>query len=250
MREIIIDKLEQIEKNENIKILHAIESGSRAWGFESTDSDYDVRFIYVRPKDFYLKLEKTRDVLEFPINDLLDINGWDLQKALRLLHSSNPSVFEWFKSPIIYKETAFSNEFVSIMGTYFTPKSVLYYYLNMAEGHYKTYLRGKTVRAKKYFYALRPLLACRWILGRNTPPPMRFVELMEAELPEYLMEDVRELLRIKMEVPELKLIPRVDTINEYLATEFVHIEEQIKSLPREQKQGYEELDKLFLKYVW
>ena len=96
MRKIIIEKLQQIEKQENVRILHAVESGSRAWGFESPDSDFDVRFIYVRPRDYYLKLEQTRDVLEFPINDLLDVNGWDLQKALRLLHRSNPSVFEWF----------------------------------------------------------------------------------------------------------------------------------------------------------
>lgn len=100
MRKVIIEKLQQIEKQENVRILHAVESGSRAWGFESPDSDFDVRFIYVRPRDYYLKLEQTRDVLEFPINDLLDVNGWDLQKALRLLHRSNPSVFEWFKSPI------------------------------------------------------------------------------------------------------------------------------------------------------
>lgn len=84
MRKIIIGKLQQIEKQENVRILHAVESGSRAWGFESPDSDFDVRFIYVRPRDYYLKLEQTRDVLEFPINDLLDVNGWDLQKALRL----------------------------------------------------------------------------------------------------------------------------------------------------------------------
>lgn len=103
MREVIIEKLKQIEQQENITILHAVESGSRAWGFESPDSDFDVRFIYVRPKNYYLKLEQTRDVLEFPINDLLDVNGWDLQKALRLLHRSNPSVFEWFKSPVVYR---------------------------------------------------------------------------------------------------------------------------------------------------
>lgn len=132
MRKVIIEKLQQIEKQENVRILHAVESGSRAWGFESPDSDFDVRFIYVRPRDYYLKLEQTRDVLEFPINDLLDVNGWDLQKALRLLHRSNPSVFEWFKSPIVYRETAFSQEFIPLMENYFSAKSGLYHYLNMA----------------------------------------------------------------------------------------------------------------------
>ena len=97
MRKVISEKLQQIEIQENVRILHAVESGSRAWGFESPDSDFDVRFIYVRPRDYYLRLERTRDVLEFPINDLLDINGWDLQKALRLLHRSNPTLLEWFQ---------------------------------------------------------------------------------------------------------------------------------------------------------
>lgn len=249
MREVIIEKLKQIEQQENITILHAVESGSRAWGFESPDSDFDVRFIYVRPKNYYLKLEQTRDVLEFPINDLLDVNGWDLQKALRLLHRSNPSVFEWFKSPVVYRETAFSHEFIPLMENYFSAKSGLYHYLNMAEGNYREYLRGEMVRAKKYFYVLRPLLACRWILRTNTPPPMRFTELVAADLPAYLYESVQELLRIKMEVPELKLIPRVDEINNFIEEEFPRLKEKIRSLPEERRHGYDELNALFLKYL-
>lgn len=250
MRKVIVEELKEIEARENVRILHAVESGSRAWGFASPDSDYDVRFIYVRPREFYLKLERTRDVLEYPINDLLDINGWDLQKALRLLHRSNPSVFEWFKSPIIYQQTAFSNEFTAMMGKYFLKKSGLYHYLNMANGNYREYLRGEQVKAKKYFYVLRPILACNWILRTNTPPPMLFSELVDAELPRELMVPVRDLLRIKMEVPELKLIPRVDVINSYIESELPHICEEIKELPAEKLHGYEELNEMFLKYIW
>ena len=250
MRNMIVERLKEIEQRENIRILHAVESGSRAWGFASPDSDYDVRFIYVRPRDFYLKLEKTRDVLEFPIDDLLDINGWDLQKALRLLHKSNPSVFEWFKSPIVYKQTEFSNEFISMMENYFLKKSGLYHYLNMANGNYREYLRGEEVKAKKYFYVLRPLLACKWILRNNTPPPMLFSELKAAELRSDLKEPVDNLLRIKMEVPELKLIPKVDAINDYIESEIPKILEEIKNLPEEHNQGYDELNSLFLKYIW
>lgn len=114
MRETILSKLDEIENRENVKILLAVESGSRAWGFASPDSDYDVRFIYVRPKEDYLRLEKTRDVIELPIEGELDINGWDLDKTLRLLRASNPTLFEWFSSPIVYRETAFAQEFRSI----------------------------------------------------------------------------------------------------------------------------------------
>lgn len=250
MRDIIAERLQSIEEQENIRILHAVESGSRAWGFASPDSDYDVRFIYVRPRDFYLKLEATRDVLEYPINDLLDINGWDLQKTLRLLHRSNPSVFEWFKSPIVYKNTHFSGEFISIMENYFLAKSGLYHYLHMAAGNYREYLKGETVKAKKYFYVLRPLLACRWILEKRTPPPMLFSELMAAELPDALHSPVKELLRIKMEVPELKLIPKVNAINTYIEDELVNIQGEIDGLPPSLKIGYDELNQLFLRYVW
>lgn len=250
MRKVISEKLQQIEIQENVRILHAVESGSRAWGFASPDSDFDVRFIYVRPRDYYLKLERTRDVLEFPINDLLDINGWDLQKALRLLHRSNPTLLEWFHSPVVYKETDFSHEFIPLMQNYFSSKRGLYHYLSMADGNYREYLRGEMVRAKKYFYVLRPLLACRWILRTNTPPPMLFSELAAADLPAHLNESVQELLRIKMEVPEMKLIPRVNEINAFIEEKLPRIKEQIRSLPEEHGQGYDELNELFLKYLW
>ena len=250
MLKVISEKLQQIEIQENVRIIHAVESGSRAWGFASPDSDFDVRFIYVRPRDYYLKLERMRDVLEFPINDLLDINGWDLQKALRLLHCSNPTLLEWFHSPVVYKKTDFSHEFIPLMQNYFSSKRGLYHYLSMADGNYREYLRGEMVRAKKYFYVLRPLLACRWILRTNTPPPMLFSELAAADLPAHLNESVQELLRIKMEVPEMKLIPRVNEINAFIEEELPRIKEQIRNLPEEHGQGYDELNELFLKYLW
>ena len=119
MEKLIYKKLQEIEQQENVKILLAVESGSRAWGFASPDSDYDVRFIYVRPKEEYLRLDKVRDVIELPIDNILDINGWDIQKTLRLLYKSNPTLFEWFSSPIVYLETAFADEFRKIMTEYF-----------------------------------------------------------------------------------------------------------------------------------
>ena len=109
MRKKIQTQLRRIEEEESIKILLAVESGSRAWGFASPDSDYDVRFIYIRRMEDYLKLEKVRDVIELPMDDVLDMNGWDLQKTLRLLYKSNPTLFEWFSSPIVYQETEFAD---------------------------------------------------------------------------------------------------------------------------------------------
>lgn len=135
------------------------------------------------------------------------------------------------------------------MENYFSTKSGLYHYLNMADGNYREYLRGEMVRAKKYFYVLRPLLACRWIFRTNTPPPMRFAELMASDLPAYLNESLQELLRIKMEVPELQFIPKADVINTFIEEEIPRLKEKIRSLPEERRQGYDELNALFLKYL-
>ena len=245
MKELIQKKLREIEQREECRILLAVESGSRAWGFASPDSDYDVRFIYVRPEKAYLRLDRTRDVIEVPINDELDINGWDIDKTLRLLHKSNPTVFEWFSSPIIYQTSAFADQFRPIMQKYFSSKAGLWHYLHMAEGNYRDYLRGEMVRAKKYFYVLRPILACKWILEKGTPPPMLFTDLVKSELPDDLSETVYQLLDLKMNSPEIKEIPRIDQLNRYLDTGIVSVKEQIEKLPDTPVQDWVELNELF-----
>ena len=250
MRDLIIEKLKEIEEKEEVRILHAIESGSRAWGFPSPDSDYDVRFIYIRKPEFYLKLEKTRDVIELPINDMLDINGWDLQKTLRLLRGSNPTLFEWMNSPIIYRQTDFIDQLRPIMDGYFNCKNGLHHYLSMAEGNYREYLKGDIVKAKKYFYVLRPVLACKWILHNRTKPPMLFRELMEAELDDYLKPAVERLLDLKMNVPEMKMIPRVDEINAYLDRSLEEVKAEIAMFPSEDHGDWEPLNRLFLDVLY
>ncbi len=246
MRETILSKLNEIESRENVKILLAVESGSRAWGFASRDSDYDVRFLYVRPKTDYLRLERSRDVIELPIQGELDINGWDLNKTLRLLHASNPTLFEWFSSPIVYRETAFAEEFRSFMQQYFSSRRGLSHYLSMASKNYREYLKGDTVKAKKYFYVLRPVLACRWILDKGTPPPMLFSELAEAELDPVLQPEVNRLLDLKMHAPEIKTIPKIESINRYLDSSIEEVRRCIARLPEEAAPGWEELNRFSL----
>ena len=248
MKELILSKLRQIEKDYNVKILLAVESGSRAWGFASPDSDYDVRFIYARPKNDYLKLEEVRDVIELPISDELDINGWDLQKTLRLLYRSNPTLFEWFSSPIIYMETEFADQFRNIMLDYFSTKKSLYHYISMAEGNYREYLKHEIVKAKKYFYVLRPVLACQWIIDRNTPPPMLFSELVADQLPTSLLPDVNHLLDLKMNALEIKEIPRIDTINKYLDESIIEIKKQIANV-KDSHNDWKDLNDLFLRTI-
>ena len=249
MRETILEKLGEIEKRENIKILHCIESGSRAWGFASSDSDYDVRFIYVRPKEFYLRLDKTRDVIEWQLDDTLDINGWDVQKALTLLHKSNPTLFEWNSSPIIYKTTEDWQKISAIINRYFVAKSGLYHYLSTAKSNYREYLKSDMVRLKKYFYVLRPLLACKWILAEGTPPPMEFRVLMEKYLDEDVRPDVEKLLDLKMNTPEITTGKRFDRVNNYLDNTIAEIETINSTLSDNRTQSWDELNSLFLEML-
>ena len=246
MREKIQEQLRRIEEAENIKILLAVESGSRAWGFASPDSDYDVRFIYIRRLEDYLRLGAIRDVIELPIDDVLDINGWDLQKTLRLLHKSNPTLFEWFSSPIVYQETEFADKFRDLMMHYFSSKKTMYHYVSMAEGNYREYLKGDLIRAKKYFYVLRPVLACQWILDWGTPPPMLFSELLKAELPVELIDVVNQLLELKMNSPEVKLMKRISEINEYLDESIPRIKRAVRLLEDSLTPDWNELNQLFL----
>lgn len=246
MFNIIQEKLNEIEQRENIKILHCVESGSRAWGFASPDSDYDVRFIYLRPKNYYLRLDNTRDVIEWQLDATLDINGWDLQKALRLLYSSNPTLFEWNSSPIVYRTTKEWQKVSSIINNYFVQKSGLYHYLSTAKGNYREYLKGKTVRLKKYFYVLRPILACKWILNKGTPPPMLFGTLMDNYLDESLKPDVKNLLEVKMNTPELGVGKRINKINEYIDYNIAELENIIATYPYKREQNWDELNDIFL----
>ena len=246
MRETILAELHEIETQEHVRILLAVESGSRAWGLASPDSDYDVRFLYVRPHADYLRLERTRDVIELPIEGELDLNGWDLDKALRLLHGSNPTLFEWFSSPIVYRDSASAQALQTLSARYFSPRRSLNHYLSMAINNRRQYLKSDTVIAKKYFYILRPVLACRWILDRGTPPPVLFSELQTAQLDPALLPEVTRLLDLKRNAPEVMTVPKVERLNRYLEESIEELRDRLSRLPQEADPGWEELNHFFL----
>lgn len=255
MREHIIEVINQIEKDNDVKILFACESGSRAWGFPSKDSDYDVRFIYVHNTNWYLSIDRKRDVIEIPgrdpisipIHPLLDLSGWELTKALRLFRKSNPPLLEWLRSSIVYYQSYSTIEKMRALDkNIFSPISCLYHYLNMAKGNFRDYLQGNEVRIKKYFYVLRPILAAKWIEKYNSIPPMEFQALLEDILqPGELKESVSTLLKRKIVGEELNLEPRIDIINEYLNKEIEHLEAYTKGLNLEIPDPTSELDQLF-----
>jgi len=219
----ILNELKKIESEKNVRILYACESGSRAWGFPSEDSDYDVRFIYAHPPDWYLavNLETKRDVIERPINDVLDISGWDLRKALQLFYKSNPPLFEWLGSPIIYREDYSTAEQMREMAiTANSAKASIYHYYNMAKKNYRGYLKGETVRLKKYFYVLRPILAVNWLEQNLGIVPTEFQILVDTILTDQnLINDINDLIEKKKQGTELAEGLKIDSISTYLDSE-------------------------------
>jgi predicted nucleotidyltransferase len=216
VKEIILEKLKSIERQSDVRILYACESGSRAWRFASPDSDYDVRFVYVHKADYYLSIDDLRDVIEVPINDLLDINGWELRKALKLFRKSNSPIYEWLQSPIVYAaDRTFVSEMKALMPTYFSPRAGMHHYLSMAKGVFESELSGEMVKLKKYFYALRPVLAAKWIADIKSVPPMDFKSL-SVLMPEQISTLVDELLSIKAKVGESFMIEKKSEINAFI----------------------------------
>jgi uncharacterized protein len=263
VREHILEVLKQIELEYEVKILFACESGSRAWGFPSKDSDYDVRFIYVHKTDWYLSIDQMRDVIEVPKHDkisipmeeLLDVSGWELTKALKLFRKSNPPLLEWLHSDIIYyQEFSIIEKLKELATDIFAPPSCIYHYLNMAKGNYRDYLQREEVKIKKYFYVLRPILAAKWIEKYSTIPPVDFSDLLNDILPSSeLKTAIQTLLERKIAGEELNLEPKVVVINHFLNQEIQHLEEYAREMKADIPNPTERLNHLFretLNEVW
>jgi predicted nucleotidyltransferase len=223
----IMSRLARIEREESVSIVLAVESGSRAWGFPSPDSDYDVRFVYSRPVDWYLAvdLDQRRDVIERDIVDEIDLNGWDVRKALRLLGGSNPAIVEWLQSPIRYLERgAFAASASALLPDVYSQNRGIHHYRSMATSNFRGYLRADNVPLKKYFYVLRPLLAVRWIERYESPPPVEFEKLFHLVTDEVgLLDEVRSLLERKRGSPELGLAPPIAAIDRFVEDELLRL---------------------------
>jgi predicted nucleotidyltransferase len=247
MKNVILEKLKSIERQFDVRIMYACESGSRAWGFASPDSDYDVRFIYVHRMDYYLSIHDQRDVIELPVNDVLDISGWELRKALRLFRKSNAPLYEWLQSPIVYAaDQTFVREMKTLMSSNFSARAGMHHYLSMARGVFESELSGEMVKLKKYFYALRPILAAKWIADMRSVPPMDF-KTLSVLMPECMNIHVDELLSIKAKVDERFLIEKNWEVNTFIEECIRYCEARV---PVANSNGDEvELNKLFKRSV-
>lgn len=223
MTEAILKTLSEIERQNNIKILYAVESGSRAWGFASPDSDYDVRYIFVRPLRDYLRIEPLKDTVQGPLDDVLDFSGWDLRKTLELLRKTNPSLMEWLGSPIVYRTTPEWEALRAHFPQFFNPFANMQHYVSMMTTNWKTYIaKQEQVKLKRYLYVLRPLLCCLWLERFGTVPPVAFDALREAVLPEEMGDIVENLLERKKMTAETDLADRIPELDAFI----------LKHLPR------------------
>lgn len=252
IRSEILSRLRKAEVEHEVKILLAIESGSRAWGFASPNSDYDARFIYVHKRDWYLSidLEARRDVIEYPIVDDIDLNGWDIRKALKLFRNSNPAFAEWIQSPIVYIDRGdFAANARCLLPSTYSLTTGIHHYRNMAKTNYRGYLRAESVPLKKYFYVLRPLLSVRWLEAYETPAPIEFEKLLHLiqDEPE-LVEDILALLARKRLAPETGLEPQIPRVHQFVERELKRLESvSVKVTTRTANGGV--LDELFRGYL-
>lgn len=224
IRSAIGEALAQAEQRYDVKVLLAVESGSRAWGFASPDSDWDVRFIYVHRPEWYLGIDEKRDVIEEMLPLDIDLAGWDLRKALRLFRKSNPPLLEWLRSPLNYREQyTTAARLRTLSEGFFSPVSVMHHYLSMGKRNHAQYLQSDQVRLKKYLYVLRPLLACDWIAVTGTMAPMQFHHLLERLMPSGTVRTaVDQLLRDKMSGGELGRGPRVAALHDWIHGRLAH----------------------------
>ena len=241
----INEKLNEIEEKEGVRVLHAIESGSRAWGFASPDSDYDVRFVYMRKQEDYLRLDEPKDTIDWQLDEVLDINGWDIKKALKQFAKGNATLFEWSGSPIVYRTTDEWARIKEVSKQYFSEKAAIYHYYGTANNTFHEYLQGERVRYKKYFYALRPLLAAMYIEKYHEAPPVLFDELLKLELSPEFRKAIDELLEVKKRTTEKEENPQMPVIIDFIASEIIKQKEIADTMADDHNRDWSALNLLF-----
>ena len=249
MKTLILQRLKDIESRYNVRILLAVESGSRAWRFASKDSDYDVRFVYVHRKEWYLTLIEGRDVIEELDSDgVMDFAGWDLKKALLLMGKGNCAFAEWLNSPTIYyKDEGFFKGVSELKDDYFRKISAVNHYYHMAMNHDKRYLEKRGCEMKRFMYHLRGLLAAKYAAQYGTYPPVLFCELVDRMVDEpSIKTEIEKLVQLKKESREHNTM----IVNESLVTFATSIASEIESMfgtfPEDKQMDYKKLDKFFL----
>lgn len=240
--------LKEIEQKKNIKILYACETGSRAWGFPSPDSDFDIRFIYMHERDWYLSLSQKKDSIEYMDGDL-DITGWDLRKSLGLLKKSNAPLIERFNSPIEYfVAPGFKESFKELITNYYSPIAVFFHHHSLAKKFWEDLKDKEEFKLKSYFYLVRSLLSCNWIINDSNVLPMHIEGLMQYIDDEY-KDWLRALIKLKETVSEKYLHQKDEKLNEWILNLFEDVDAAKDSIPVN-KAEMSLLNEFFLKMLY
>lgn len=226
------DLLQAWASEAGFTLLYACESGSRAWDMASPDSDYDVRFLYVRSPDWYLSIRQRPDTLERLEGRELDLSGWDLRKALGLLAKSNAVLWEWLHSPVVYAAYPdFAEDLRRVSRDCFSPRAVMHHYLGMATGAHADAAAGD-ISLKKYLYVLRPLLAADYVSRHLAPPPIDLPGLLAAwPGPADLKAEVEQLRQLKMRQTEQARFTPVPALEAYIAEALPALRDQAQRFP-------------------
>lgn len=244
--------LKNIEKEFDVKVLLAVESGSRAWGFESRNSDWDVRFIYVHKPEWYLKVEEQHDVIEHLYEDDVDLAGWELRKALSLLRRSNPCLLEWFHSPkVYYMDEEFGKRILEIEQDFFNPVKSMYHYNRIYNKHNERYLQQEGYHMKRFLYYLRGVLACQWIEKNKSIPPVSFKELYESMVTDvHIKEKIEAMVEVKKEGKECDMLVVDNELVEYAKKLADYYNEVVGSFrPEQNKASADALDAILYDMV-
>ncbi|MGF2616556.1 nucleotidyltransferase domain-containing protein [Rossellomorea vietnamensis] len=199
MKNRILAELNIIEQEHEVDILYAVQAGSRAWGFESPASDFDIRFIYKHPLNWYLSLDQKRDVIEWQSGKELELSGWDLKKAMLLLKKSNPTLLEWLQTEDrLIEDKYFCEKVFPLQELVFSPSACYHHYLNMTKTNWNKWQRDSMKSVKLTLHVLRGLLCCLWIKEKETFPPVSFNVLFYQCVPDLkLKEEIQRLVELK-----------------------------------------------------
>ncbi|SEE09409.1 hypothetical protein SAMN04487765_1372 [Tenacibaculum sp. MAR_2010_89] len=247
MEKRILEYLANLEREKDIEILFAVESGSRAWDFASPDSDYDIRFVYKHKREWYLNLWEQKDTIQFMTDDDLDGSGWDIRKALQLLSKSNASFLGWLFSPVVYRaDEVFLKEIKELANLNFNPVSGFYHYHSMNKG-FEEKLGTSEMTIKSFFYAIRTALCANWIVKNKTIPPVLLRE-MYSLLEENHQKKLDDLILLKSKNIE-KSILNIDNDLINLVRKIVEENNDMKNSLLNTKPKKEEFNRFFIKNV-
>ena len=255
IKQTILQKLHKTEENYHVKIPLAIESGSRGWGFAATNADYDCRFLYVHQKDWYLSVLERKELIEYAVDEVFDIQGYDISRAIKYIMKPQATLYEWISSNVVYiRNEPILAKLQELAIEFFNPIPISYHYLSLAKKMFSEINDVETAKIKKYFYILRPIANLNYIQQHGKMPYMEYDRtLAEIDLNPEIYSAIRELKAQKMAAREHYLIPKFEPLTRYFQDELARFEICLKDMKHAKTKNYELADSIFrsiIEDVW